>query len=250
MLITELRADGLHINGYVNVPGRESRPFKHPILGRIVEVIEQRAFKKALERTSSVRMLLDHDRSRVIASTDNDSLKVYEDEVGLRAESIVTDEEVISAANEGRLRGWSFNMYNIKDAIEHRAEGLPLRHIREFDMNEITLAMNKIPVYRSTSIEFRAEDEEIAELRAGIDSDIEEEEDDDCEDCRKCEHRSKCSKENRACMKEKRECNGEKKACGKEDRAEEENNDPQEESATADFSVYNATIDLLKTKSL
>ena len=41
----ELRADGLHISGYVNVPGRESRPVMTPH-GRVIEIIEQRAFQK------------------------------------------------------------------------------------------------------------------------------------------------------------------------------------------------------------
>ena len=90
----ELRADGLHISGYVNVPGRESRPVVTP-RGRVIEVIEQRAFARALERAGGIDMLLDHDRSRVLASTSKGTLNVREDEVGLRAESVVTDEAVI-----------------------------------------------------------------------------------------------------------------------------------------------------------
>ena len=34
----ELRADGLHISGYVNVPGRESRPVLTP-RGKVIEII-------------------------------------------------------------------------------------------------------------------------------------------------------------------------------------------------------------------
>ena len=161
----ELRADGLHISGYVNVPGRESRPVLTPH-GRVIEIIEQRAFARAIERAGDIRMLLDHDRDHVLAETSNGTLTVKEDEVGLRAESVVTDEAVITGAKEGRLKGWSFNMKNVKDSIEERAEGLPIRHVKDFDMDEITLVMNKVPVYSSTSIEVRADTEEEVETRA------------------------------------------------------------------------------------
>ncbi|TGX99192.1 HK97 family phage prohead protease [Hominisplanchenecus murintestinalis] len=161
----ELRADGLHISGYVNVPGRESRPVVTP-RGRVIEVIEQRAFARALERAGGIDMLLDHDRSRVLASTSKGTLNVREDEVGLRAESVVTDEAVIAGAKAGRLKGWSFNMQNVKDSIEERTEGLPIRYVKDFDMDEITLVMDKVPVYSSTSIEVRAGAEEEVETRA------------------------------------------------------------------------------------
>lgn len=161
----ELRADGLHISGYVNVPGRTSRPVLTP-RGRVIEVIEQRAFAEAIGRAKNIRLLLDHNQSRVLASTEEGTLKAREDEIGLRAESVVTDAEVIAGAKAGKLKGWSFNMRNVTDSIEERAEGLPIRHVKSFDMDEITLVMNKLPVYSSTSVEVRADTEEEVETRA------------------------------------------------------------------------------------
>lgn len=162
----ELRSDGLHISGYVNVPGRASRPVLTP-RGKVIEIIEQRAFGDAIRRASVIQMLLDHNHGRVLASTSDGTLRVAEDAVGLRAESIVTDEEVISGAKQGKLRGWSFDMRNVKDEIEERAEGLPIRHVKSFDMSEITLVMNRNPIYSSTSIEVRADNaEEEVETRA------------------------------------------------------------------------------------
>ena len=43
-------------------------------------------------------MLLDHDRGHVLADTADGTLTVREDEVGLRAESVVTDPAVIEGA--------------------------------------------------------------------------------------------------------------------------------------------------------
>lgn len=170
----ELRADGLHISGYVNVPGRESRPVMTPY-GRVIEVIEQRAFAKAIERADNIQMLLDHDHNRELASTQANTLTVTEDAVGLRAESIVTDTEVIEGARAGKLRGWSFDIKNPVDTLEQRAEGLPVRHITDLDMSEVSLIMNKIPVYSSTSIEVRADTEEgePVEYRAYMLDDVE-----------------------------------------------------------------------------
>ena len=57
-------------------------------------------------------------------------------------------------------------MKNVVDSIEDRANQLPIRHVKDFDMDEITLVMNKIPVYSSTSVEVRAGTEEEVETRA------------------------------------------------------------------------------------
>ena len=164
----ELRSDGLHISGYVNVPGRQSRPVMTPH-GMVIETIEQRAFQRAIERAGNIRMLLDHDPERVLADTASNTLQVAEDNIGLRAESVVTDPEVIEGARTGKLRGWSFNIKNPVDEVEQRAEGLPLRIIKDLEMDEVTLVMHRIPVYSSTSIEVRADtdDGERIEYRAG-----------------------------------------------------------------------------------
>lgn len=159
----EIRADGLHISGYVNVPGRESRPVITP-RGKVIEVIEQRAFQRALQKVDNVDLMVDHERK--IASTKEGNLKVWEDEIGLRAEAIITDKEVIEGAKQGKLKGWSFNMMKVVDEIEERVGKLPLRRVKDFVMTEITLALRKLPVYSATSIEVRAEEEEEIEVRA------------------------------------------------------------------------------------
>lgn len=159
----EIRADGLHISGYVNVPGRESRPVITP-RGKVIEVIEQRAFQRALQKVDNIDLKVDHERT--IASTKEGTLKVYEDEIGLRAQAVITDEEVIQGAKQGKLKGWSFNMMKVVDEIEERTGKLPLRRVKDFIMTEITLALRKLPVYSATSIEIRAEEEEEVEMRA------------------------------------------------------------------------------------
>lgn len=161
----EVRADGIMISGYVNVPGRiSSRPVFTRKHGKCMEVIEQRAFAEAIKRTSNIKMLLDHNEKRELAQVNDKTLTLVEDSVGLRATAFVKDREVVE--NVDKLKGWSFQMKEIVDELEERAEGLPLRHVKSFEMPEISLILHKTPIYSSTSIEVRADEEGEVEYRA------------------------------------------------------------------------------------
>lgn len=153
----------MYISGYVNVPGRMSaRPVVTRKHGAVMEVIEQRAFAGAISRSDNIKLLLDHEKE--LANTSDGTLLLKEDNVGLRAETVITDPETIRHAKE--LRGWSFEMRNIDDTVEKRADGLPIRHVKSFEMPEVSLILKKNPVYSSTSIELRAEQESESEYRA------------------------------------------------------------------------------------
>ena len=130
----ELRADGAHISGYVNVTEKKSRPVITPH-GRVIEEIEPRAFEKAIDRAGNITVTVDHDNSHVYASTDEGTLKLYEDNIGLHADVLITDETLIELAKKGKIRGWSFGMYNVQDELEQRADQLPLRRIRRLIWN-------------------------------------------------------------------------------------------------------------------
>lgn len=169
----ELRADGVvHISGYVNVTGRESRPVmtKH---GKMPEVIESGSFQRAIDANEvGISVLLDHDPSRRLAGTADHTLILYEDNIGLRAETEIADPEIVEAAKNKKIRGWSFNMKNVVDEVEERAGKPPLRHVKSFDMDEISLVVKKIPVYSATSVEVRADEETDVEER-GIEETVE-----------------------------------------------------------------------------
>lgn len=164
----ELRADGtLHVSGYVNVTGKMSRPVITAKGRKVIEVIEERSFQHALAKCGNVKMTKDHNPNCVLAETRANTLTLHEDSIGLRAEADIKDETTIMEAREGKIKGWSFGMRNIVDSIEERAEQLPIRHVKEFDLDHITLVVNKTPVYAATSVELRADDEmEELETRA------------------------------------------------------------------------------------
>ena len=58
-------------------------------------------------------------------------------------------------------------MYNVIDEMEQRAEDqLPLRHVKDFCLDHITLVINQTPCYAATSVECRANDEVSIESRS------------------------------------------------------------------------------------
>jgi HK97 family phage prohead protease len=129
----------------------------------VIEVIEPRAFQNALDKVGNVAIWKDHNPDYVLAETRANNLSLYEDAIGLHADALITDEQTITEARAGKLKGWSFGMANIADKIEERAEALPLRRVSGFDLDHIALIVNKTPVYAATSIEMRANDE-VSEL--------------------------------------------------------------------------------------
>ena len=167
----EVRADGAKISGYVNVTGKKSRPIVKPDGTRCVEEVEERAFEDAISRAGDVTVTVDHDKTNVYASTSDNTLTLKEDAIGLHADVLIKDSTIIGLAKEGKIRGWSFGMYNVVDEMEQRADELPIRHIKKLDLDHITLVVNKRPCYAATSVELRADEaDDVMEYRASDDN--------------------------------------------------------------------------------
>ena len=62
----EIRADGTHICGYVNVPGKKSLPLPIPKYGMVIETVEPKAFEKAINRTNNIRLTVDHGTTMLV----------------------------------------------------------------------------------------------------------------------------------------------------------------------------------------
>lgn len=161
----EIRAEGARIVGYVNVTEKKSRPVITP-RGKVIEIIEERAFEKALERAGNINVTIDHDNTHIYASTDEGSVTLYEDNIGLHADVLIKDEKLIELAKKGKIKGWSFGMYNVIDEMEERADELPIRKVKSLDLDHLTLVVNKQPSYSATSIELRANEDVCIEERA------------------------------------------------------------------------------------
>lgn len=162
----ELRSDSVHISGYVNAVGRDSRPINSPT-GKFVEQVEPGTFKVALTRATNIDLLLNHDPNKKLGSTSDGKLTLTEDSIGLRAEADIYDPDVIEKAQKKELRGWSFGMYVNKAEMEQRAENIPRRHLQDIDMFEVSIVdSTRLPIYAGTSVECRSESDVMAETRA------------------------------------------------------------------------------------
>ena len=168
MMNIEVRADGARITGYVNVTEKKSRPGITP-RGKVIEEIEPRAFAEAISRAGNITVTVDHDKSHIYASTDDGTVTLKEDAIGLHADVLIKDKDLIELAKKGKIRGWSFGMYNVKDSMEERADDLPIRHIKALDLDHLTLVVKKSPIYSATSVELRAGEDIELETRASLD---------------------------------------------------------------------------------
>ena len=168
MMNIEVRADGARITGYVNVTEKKIRPVITP-RGKVIEEIEPRAFAEAISRAGNITVTVDHDKSHIYASTDDGTVTLKEDAIGLHADVLIKDKDLIELAKKGKIRGWSFGMYNVKDSMEERAGDLPIRHIKALDLDHLTLVVKKSPIYSATSVELRAGEDIELETRASLD---------------------------------------------------------------------------------
>ncbi len=153
-----IRNDCVEIEGYVNAVERNSRPLMSRI-GRFIERICKGAFSVALQRNDDIHILLNHDWSRDLGSTKEGNLELAEDNIGLHARAIITDQEVIEDARNGNLVGWSFG-FNDREVEQGTEQGMPLRKVRDMDLYEVSILNRaKTPAYDGTLIMARSEDD-------------------------------------------------------------------------------------------
>ena len=165
-MMIELRSDNnILIDGYVNAVARDSR-IMPSINGEFVEQVVPGTFHKALSRARNVDLLLNHNESRKLGSIIEGNLKLFEDNIGLRAIATITDEEVIEKAIAGKLKGWSFGFYLNNDRWETDSKGIKRRFLEDIELLEVSILDNtKNPAYIATSIETRDNKEVLREIR-------------------------------------------------------------------------------------
>lgn len=161
----EIRSDSTVVDGYVNAVERESRLIMD-VQGNFREKIKAGTFEKALKRAENVRMLLNHDKNRVLANTKDGTLELYEDSIGLRARATISDPEVMEKAKKGELRGWSFGFIAHADEWEKRDNAPSIRTLTDIELTEVSLIDNtRLPAYIGTSVETRDGKEILNEVR-------------------------------------------------------------------------------------
>ena len=171
----EIREDSVVISGYVNAVERYSKPIRENLHGKLrtfIERIKSGVFKKALKKNDDVKVLLNHDVRREVATTKDGSAKLEEDNIGLRAEVTIKDAEVIEKARANKLVGWSFGFYPVEDVMG-KENGMDARTITDLDLVEVSILDDEhTPAYYGTSIEARAERQKV--IREFMDDELKE----------------------------------------------------------------------------
>ncbi len=167
----EIRGNALHISGYVNAVERESRRLPARMCSKaksdFVEKISAGAFGRAISRAKEVRLMFNHKHD--IGGTADGTLKLSEDNIGLKAAAVIADPEAVEAAKRGELRGWSFGFTDAKDRWEDVSEGLQRRTIDDLDLQEVSI-LSVTPAYVGTSVELRGDYLAETEFRSAEDA--------------------------------------------------------------------------------
>lgn len=141
------------ITGYAAVWNKMSED-----LGGFREILAPGAFTRALERGNTIKLLYDHDSAAVLASTQNGTLELREDEVGLHiwARVDMSDPDVQRVAAKLRSgivdqMSFAFSMDEDSDESWDYKGGIPIRTIRSVSSLWETSVVS-MPAYTSTKV--------------------------------------------------------------------------------------------------
>jgi HK97 family phage prohead protease len=146
------------LTGYAAVFGQETR------VAGFTEVVRAGAFKASLAGRD-ILCLVDHDPGRLLARTKSGTLRLQEDERGLRFELDVPDtnesRDILALAERGDLGGMSFGFTVEKGGEVWNGQK---RELRAVVLHEISV-VHAWPAYEGTSVEPRAKAPKLAAAR-------------------------------------------------------------------------------------
>lgn len=152
-------AEGRKLAGYVATFNNEAR------IADFSETIAPGAFQRSLAGGGDILALADHDPKRVLARTKSGTLRLSEDERGLRFELDVPDtsagRDVLALAARGDLGGMSFGFNVPEGGDEWRGDK---RTLRTVDLREVSV-VSAWPAYDGTSVSARARQTRTAAAR-------------------------------------------------------------------------------------
>ncbi len=161
----ELREDGDELR-FVGYAAKFNSPSED--LGGFVETIEPGAFRKSLRSRNDVKLLINHDMGRVVASTRGGTMKLIEDEVGLRVEASLAPtsegKDLAILLRRGDLSKMSFGFSVMKDSWNNDMTQRTLKSVRLWEVSVVSM-----PAYSQTEAMMRSLDK--AATRAQVDAD-------------------------------------------------------------------------------
>ena len=137
-------------------------------LGGFREQIEPGAFKRSLRARGDVKLLVNHDTGRVLASTRAGTMRLTEDEVGLRVEASLPNNtegrDMAESLRRGDYSKMSFGFSVMKDSWNSDMTERSLKSVKLFEASIVAF-----PAYSETEAMVRSLDKVAA--RAQVDAD-------------------------------------------------------------------------------
>lgn len=146
------------ISGIINDAEKTSKPLLDANGKEFIERFEKGSFKKAISNSPNIKMLFNHNADKVLASTEDGTLKLDEDETGkstFEAELEGEKGEAIKNLIISEIANAISNGFIVKEQEWDLERTPPLRVIKDFELKEISIVDN--PAYDSTSAEVKEE---------------------------------------------------------------------------------------------
>lgn len=157
-------SDGMTFTGYAAVFNSDSQPLP------FVEQIAPGAFKRTLNARNNIRLLLNHDTSRVLATTRSKTMSLAEDGKGLLVNARLPQTsygiDTAIALREGLIDSMSFG-FTVPRGGDSWSEDGQRRTLREVRLHEVSVVT--FPAYESTTASVR--DYSRLAVRASVDVD-------------------------------------------------------------------------------
>jgi len=145
--------------GYAAVFNSESRD-----LGGFTEVVLPGAFTRSIEKGDDIKALFNHDYAHVIGRQKNNTLKMVEDEVGLRVEitppNTTAGRDLLEQVRAGYIDSMSFG-FTVNSQEWDFSDNKRVRKLKDVTLFEVSVVSE--PAYQDTSLAVRSMEEALKE---------------------------------------------------------------------------------------
>jgi HK97 family phage prohead protease len=155
----------MSFSGYAAVFNSDSEPLP------FIERIAPGAFKRSLKSKNNIRMYLNHDSSMLLATTRAKTLRLMEDERGLKVEADLPDttigRDLSTLIQRGDVDSMSFG-FSVPARGDSWSDDGMVRELKEVRLYEVSVVTG-FPAYQATSASVRSLDQLAERTAADVD---------------------------------------------------------------------------------
>jgi len=132
-------------------------------LGNFREIVRRGTFTRSLKNNADIRALFNHSPDLILGRTAAGTLKLEEDEIGLRFEILPPDttlgRDLLESIRRGDVSQVSFGFQVQEDRFSKLTDGTVLRELLDVDLFDVSPVV--YPAYPQTSAEVRSRIDEL-----------------------------------------------------------------------------------------